>query len=200
MLRREIGSIDAVLLTHEHNDHVIGLDDLRPFIFKAGKPMDIYAEQRVLDEVKRRFEYAFREQYYPGAPSFNLIPILPGEVLTFDKIKIKAIRVMHGGLPILGFIINDQLAYLTDVNHIPSETLESLSGIETVILDALRHHPHHSHNSLQDAITLHNYIKPKKSFLIHMSHLMGPTKDWEEQLPEDIFPSFDNQTFALQVE
>ncbi len=196
-LRHELSDLDAVLITHEHNDHVIGLDDLRPLIFRRRTPMKIYAEVRVLDDIRKRFEYAFQEQYYPGAPSFELLPISPGDRLEWGEITVEVIRTMHGGLPIVSFIIQDRLAYLTDVNHVPEYSVEKLRNIETLILDALRREKHHSHNNLQDAIDFGVSINAGQTFLIHLSHMMGPTADWEKDLPGDVFPSYDNQSFDL---
>ena len=197
-LRNEITDLDGVFLTHEHNDHVAGLDDLRPLIFKKRRPMPIYAEERVLNDVKSRFSYAFEPQPYPGAPSFELIPIRPGDSFTFGKIHIKAFRVFHGRLPILGFLIQDRLAYMTDTNEIPVETNEQIKGIDYLILDALRREKHYSHHSLNEAIEAAASIRADQTFLIHLSHMMGPTAQWESDLPTDVFPSYDQLTIELQ--
>jgi len=174
MLDHGVQDVDAVLITHEHNDHVIGLDDLRPLIFKRREAMTIYAEMRVLVEIKERFKYAFETHAYPGAPEFKLIEIKPGDTIRIQNVTIDVLRVMHGQLPILGFVINKQLAYLT-----------------------LRQKPHHSHSSFEEAVDNAKKIKAKATYMIHMSHLMGPTEDWEQKLPADVYPSYDGLQFDL---
>ncbi len=197
MLRAGIDQLDAVVITHEHNDHIIGLDDLRPFIFKNRKPMRIYAEARVIQEIKKRFDYAFIEHAYPGAPSFELIPIRPYEKIQIDQIELLPLRVQHGRLPILGFKI-DKLAYFTDTNLIPEETMSHLHDLDYVIMDALRNRSHHSHNTIDEAIEKIESINPQKgSYLIHMSHLLGPVKEWSKDLPPTIFPAYDGIQFEL---
>lgn len=197
-LNHGVKNIDAVFLTHEHNDHIIGIDDLRPMIFKTMKPMRIYAEPRVLDEIRNRFPYAFIEQTYPGAPRFELLPIHPGDRISVGEITIEVLRVHHGNLPILSFVIQDQIAYLTDTNDIPEDTAERIENIPVLILDMLRKKRHHSHFSLDEAIQAAASIHAERTYFIHMSHLMGPTKEWESSLPEDIFPSYDGLSFELK--
>lgn len=199
-LGHQMKSLDAVLITHEHNDHVAGLDDLRPLMFKNRKPMPIYAEARVLSEIKKRYDYAFEPQPYPGAPSFELIEIKPGDVLSFGKIEVRAVRVYHGALPILAFTIQNQIAYLTDTNSVPKESLFSLNDIPILLLDMLREKKHHSHFDLKSACGFAASISAGKTFLIHLSHLMGPTREWERGLPTDIFPSYDGLTFDLPID
>lgn len=197
MLRSHVNHLDAVLITHEHNDHIIGLDDLRPFMFRNMKPMTVYAERRVLDEIEERFAYAFIDHAYPGAPKFELKAISPGDNLVFGDIHIKAIRIMHGRLPILGFIVNDKLAYLTDTNHIGDEEKEELADLEVLILDMLRQKSHHSHFSLEQSVQAAQEIGAASTYFLHMSHLMGPTKEWEQILPPDVYPTYDGLTFDL---
>lgn len=199
-LREGIKELDGVFLTHEHNDHVAGMDDLRPLIFRKGRPMPVFAEERVLEDVRTRYSYAFEKQPYPGAPSFELIAIKPGDEFHFGALQISAQRVYHGKLPILAFVVQDRLAYLTDTNEIPRATKERLHGIEYLILDALRRERHYSHHSLQEAIDAAASIQASKTFLIHLSHMMGPTSDWEGDLPENVFPSYDQLTIELQKE
>lgn len=197
MLKAQVSQLDAVLLTHEHNDHIIGLDDLRPLIFKSKKPMKIYAEDRVLSEIKKRFEYAFEEHQYPGAPKFELLSIEPGQVITVGTIQMTAIRVYHGRLPILGFRMG-KLAYLTDTKQIPDESLNHLANLDYVLMDALRDQEHHSHNTVEQAIQLIHKLRPNKAgYLIHMSHLLGPVQKWSKGLPESIFAAYDGLQFEL---
>ena len=199
-LRYGVNYLDAVLLTHEHNDHVAGMDDLRPLYFRKGKPIPIIAEQFVLDQITTRYDYAFAENPYPGAPKFDLIPIEPGDVLRFGNLHIRACRLYHGNLPILGFILQNQIAYFTDTNNIPELSIEQISGIDYLFLDALHHNKHYSHHSLSEALDAVASINPKKTFLIHLSHMMGPTGEWEKKLPENVFPSYDGQIIDLQTD
>ena len=197
MLRAKVYHLDAVVITHEHNDHVIGLDDLRPYIFMKRAPMPIYAEPRVIESIRQKFDYAFAEQPYPGAPSFQLIPIKPNEQIVINDLKIMPLRVHHGVLPILGFRVG-KMGYFTDANRFPNETIAALDGIDYLLIDALRNQPHHSHNTIQQAIEHIEKIRPNKSaHLIHMSHLLGPVSEWSKELPEDVYAAYDGLQFEL---
>ena len=196
-LRYGLTDLDAVVLTHEHNDHMIGLDDLRPLMFKARKPMRLHAEARVIKDVRERFAYGFQEHAYPGAPRFDPQTIKDGDTIKIGDIKLEAIRGHHGRLPILGYVINDQIAYLTDCNSYPEETLNIIAGIDVLIIDMLRKEAHHSHNNYDQAIQHIANIKPKKAYMIHMSHLMGPTRKWEQGLPDDVYVGYDGLSLDL---
>ena len=118
MLREKLTHIDAVLFTHEHQDHIAGLDDVRPIIFRVNKELALYGQERVLNRVKKAFHYAFETLPYPGAPRFATTTIKPGKSFSINGIQITPIGLNHGNLPILGYRIGD-VAYLTDVNYIP---------------------------------------------------------------------------------
>ncbi len=197
MLRAEVAHLDAVVITHEHNDHIIGLDDLRPFIFMKRAPMPIYAEQRVIDSIRAKFDYAFGELPYPGAPSFQLIPIIPNEKIIINDLSLLPLRVMHGRLPILGFRVG-RMGYFTDANQFPDETISALAGIDYLLIDALRKQPHHSHNTIEQALAYIERISPsKRAYLIHMSHLLGPVSQWSKELPADVYAAYDGLQFEL---
>lgn len=190
LLRAKITNIDAVLLTHEHNDHVAGMDDLRPINFLHRKHVPIYAEERVKKLVNRSFEYIFDDTYqYPGKPRLilNQMCIDPFEIGT---IRIQPIRIMHGDLPILGFRFGD-IAYLTDVKTIPEEEFFKLKNLDTLIISALHHSPHHSHMNLSEAITMVQRIQPRQTFFTHCSHRMGLTKEISGELPEGMNLAYD---------
>lgn len=195
LLRYPVERIDAVLLTHDHQDHVAGLDELRSYIFKQNKPMPIYGEENVLENVRTRFNYAFLENPYPGAPRFSLQNIKPGQI-NLNGLEIEAIRVLHGSLPILGFRVGD-FAYLTDVNHIEEESAKKLKGLDILVLDALHHKPHHSHFNLNEAVLEAKRLKAKTTFFTHVSHHMGLHADVEKQLPENIFLAFDGLSWQF---
>ena len=132
MLTNGENNIDVVLLTHEHNDHVIGLDDLRPIIFKRQKNIPIYCLERTAEEIKQRFPYAFSEVRYPGAPSFD-IHLIDSD-FTIDDTEITPIHVLHNQLPIIGFKVKN-LAYITDASSIPDSEMEKLLNLDFLIVN-----------------------------------------------------------------
>ena len=191
MLAAGVMDLDAVLITHEHNDHIIGLDDLRPFVFKRRAPFRIYAEPRVQASIRQRFAYAFAERPYPGAPRFELVAVTPGQMLQVgDLPPVELLRVQHGELPILGLRVGDT-AYLTDVKTLPAETTDRLAGLGQLFLSALHHQEHHSHLSLGGALELAGRLGARQTTLIHMSHLMGFHADVDAQLPGGVRLGFD---------
>jgi phosphoribosyl 1,2-cyclic phosphate phosphodiesterase len=182
MLREGIDHIDAVLLTHEHQDHIAGLDDLRPFIFRSEASMTVAASQRVLDRLTKVYDYAFTPQPYPGAPSFELIAIESDKPLTIMGIEIEPLEVLHGQLPVLGFRVGD-MAYITDVNGISEEVFEKVAGVRTLFLDALHHRIHYSHYTLKQAVEVAERIGAEQTYFIHMSHYMGLHDEINDGLP-----------------
>lgn len=187
---------DAVLLTHAHQDHVAGLDDLRPFIFKSGREMPVYADAFTMNQVVDRFSYAFGGTNYPGAPRLTANQINPNETLNIGPASIQPIPIMHGNQPILGFRFGP-MAYLTDVSAIPEDSLEKLQNLDVLVLNALRIEPHHSHLNLESALAYIEQINPKTTYLIHISHLLGLHDTIEKQLPEGIHLAIDGMTFAF---
>jgi len=195
MLRENVQDVNAVLLTHDHQDHVAGMDELRSFIFKNKAPMPVFAENAVLERLKKMYHYAFAETPYPGAPSYALHSIIPGE-LFINGIEIVAIRLQHGNLSILGFRIKN-FAYLTDVNFIPEESIAQLQNLDVLVIDALHHKTHHSHFNLTEALGAIKAISPEKAYLTHISHSMGLHHEVEKSLPENVFLAFDGLQFKL---
>lgn len=195
MLNNDLSKVDAILLTHEHNDHVAGIDDIRPVNFHYKNEIPIYGEERVLDQVKERFHYAFTEKKYPGAPDLQLISIAE-EPFDIDGLPIIPIRVMHGGLPILGFRIG-RMAYLTDVKSIPESEHEKLSGLDVLILSALRREPHFSHLTLDEAMEFAQRFSPGQTYLTHISHLMGRHEEVDKLLPAKVGLAFDGLTIEI---
>ena len=189
MLQNNEGQIDAVLLTHEHNDHVIGLEDLRPLIFKNKKEMPLFCLNRVGKEVKDRFSYAFADEKYPGTPSFTLHEITRDFTL-FDT-EIIPINILHGNLPILGFKFKN-LAYITDASCISGKEKEKLQNLEILILNCIRKtNPHPAHFILEDIIKLNEELNPKVLYLTHISHHFGLHKIEEKLLPQNIHLAYD---------
>lgn len=195
MLRAGINKVDTVLYTHEHNDHVIGLDDIRPFNFRARKDMPVYAMERVVKDLKVRFDYVFTANPYPGAPRVMIHEIQSGDTVKVGDISVTAFEVMHGNLPILGYRIGD-FSFITDANEIPKSSKDIIAGSKNIVINALRKSSHHSHFSLSEAISILEELGPDAGFLSHISHDMGVTSEWENELPDFIYPAYD----GLQIE
>ncbi|WP_210149777.1 MBL fold metallo-hydrolase [Chryseobacterium scophthalmum] len=190
MLINKENHIDITLLTHEHNDHVIGLDDMRPLIFKSRKNMPIYCLSRVGQEVKNRFPYAFADIRYPGAPAFDLHEINHEKFTVLDT-EITPIEVTHYKISILGYKFK-KLAYITDANFISDLEKEKLQDLDVLILNCIRKFdPHPAHFVLADVINLHNELKPKKLFLTHISHHFGLHDIENKLLPDGMYLAYD---------
>ncbi len=190
LLRAEVKQLHAVLLTHEHNDHVIGLDDLRPLIFRSeAREMTLYGMTRVLDQVKSRFAYAFAEVPYPGAPKFNLKPIDFFETYSIGKIDFTPFPVMHGGLKIAGYRFKD-FCYITDCKYLNKECISLIKDCEVLVLNALRINEHPTHLNFDESLKLIQEISPKKAYLTHLSHDYGAIANFQG-LPEHVQFAYD---------
>jgi len=171
LLREGIGVVHSTLYTHDHADHVFGLDDLRLFPYYLGHPMPIYAEEQVENRIRKSFDYAFAAEsknYAGGVPQieFHRIGTEPFEVLGAPVIPL---RLQHGRFRVLGFRFGN-IAYCTDTNHIPPESMAQLQGLDVLVVDALRHKPHPTHFSLEEAIETARQLKPRRTLFTHMSH------------------------------
>ncbi len=196
MLTNNVREIEAVLLTHEHNDHIIGMDDVRPFNFRFRRDMPVYCSEQVQRSLKKRFSYAFDEDPYPGAPRFQLKTIKASEVFKIGEQEILPIQVMHASMPVLGFRFG-KLTYLTDAKTISDLAYQQLAGTEVLILNALRKEEHHSHLSLDEALEVIARIQPKQAFLIHMSHTLGLAADINKSLPKGVSLAYDGLTIEI---
>lgn len=196
MLRADVKDLDAVLFTHEHKDHLAGLDDIRAFNFKrGGKPMDVFANKDVQEALKREYSYIFAKNKYPGIPKINLKSI-SNQKFHFEGIEITPIEVLHYKLPVLGFRVKN-FAYITDANFISETEKKKLKKLDILILNALRKTEHISHYNLEQAIDLIHELKPKKAYLTHISHLMGKHEEVSKELPHDIEIAYDGLKINL---
>ena len=188
MLRENVQKLDAILVTHSHRDHIAGLDDVRSFNYLTKKPMDIYSTLYDQNEIVREFSYAFNNNY-PGLPKYNLITI-DDNPFEIKGITIIPIRALHFNTEVLGFRIGD-IAYITDTNHIPPESLVKLDSCKVLILNALRREKHVSHYNLEEALKVIEFINPENAYLTHISHIMGFHEILEKELPPNVHTAFD---------
>lgn len=194
MLREEVQKVDAVLFTHEHKDHIAGLDDIRGFNFKSKKDMPLYATERVQEAIIREFAYIFSDYKYPGIPKVELHTI-DDKPFRIEDTVITPIEVMHAKMPVTAFRINN-FTYITDANYISDKELEKIKGSEVIVLNALRREEHISHYTFKQAIDLLTELKPKKAYLTHISHQLGLHEDVSKELPDFIELAYD----GLKVE
>jgi phosphoribosyl 1,2-cyclic phosphate phosphodiesterase len=191
MLTSGCPRIDAILFTHEHSDHTAGLDDIRPFFFKQGD-IPIYGHERVLKNLKKRFDYIFEtENKYPGSPGVSPIEVENDVLIEIDSKKIIPINAMHGDLQVFGYRF-DNFAYLTDVKTIETTQVNKLKNLEVLVINALREEHHNTHFNLQEALDFINIVQPKKAYLTHISHTFGFHEEVQKKLPKNVFLAYDN--------
>lgn len=195
MLKYNVKKLDAVLFTHEHKDHIAGLDDVRAFNFIQQSAVDIYGRDRVLEALKTEFHYAFTEEKYPGVPLLNLIEI-KNESFRIGDIDFNPVEVMHYKLPVFGFRINN-FTYITDANFIDEPEMKKVAGSEVLMLNALRIQKHISHFNLEEAIEVAQKINASETHFTHISHLLGLHEAIEPGLPPKIRLAYDGQTFMV---
>ena len=196
MLRSKVDHMDALIITHEHNDHVIGIDDVRPFNFKQRMDIPVFAEAHVQEKLKQRFEYAFHTNPYPGAPRLLLKDITASETFQLGSLEIIPIQVFHGKMPVLGFRIGD-FTYITDANRIDEEERVKIRGSKYLIINALHHEPHHAHFNLNQALEVIADLKVEKAFISHISHRMGRYAKVNATLPQNVELAFDGLQLTL---
>jgi len=196
MLKNAVERVDVILYTHEHNDHIIGLDDIRPFNFAQKVDMPLYGLPRVAKELRDRFGYVFAEGYYPGAPRATLTEIIGFDKISAQNIEVQPIPILHGRLPILGYRFGD-FAFITDASFISDQGMDLLRGVEVLVVNALQREPHPSHFTVSQALDVVDRLQPKVTYLTHISHRMGPAREWAPQLPDGVFTAYDGLVIEL---
>jgi len=189
MLREEVKSIDAIIFTHEHKDHVAGLDDVRAFNYILKRHIDVYASENVKVALKREYKYIFEDISYPGIPRINVHDI-DNNPFTVDGLELIPIEVKHHQLPVFGFRVGD-FTYITDASYISEKEKAKIKGSKIVVLNALRKEKHISHFTLDQAIELIDELAPEKGYLLHISHQLGLHDEISKTLPDHIELAYD---------
>lgn len=197
MLREKINMLDAILVTHDHKDHLGGLDDVRAFNYFNQRPTDVYAAAAVRHSIRREFPYAFRKDPYPGVPEIRLHTI-NHKPFTIGDVEIIPIKALHYGTShfVYGYRI-ENLTYITDAVQIEEPEKDKIRGSEVVIVNALREKKHYSHFNLQEAVDLLTDLKPRQGFITHISHQMGLHEEVDRQIPEFISLAYDGLSYIL---
>lgn len=190
MLREGFRQLDAIVYTHEHKDHLAGMDDVRPFNYMQNTAMTLRASSRVEEALRRDFHYAFEEHRHGGVPNVNIAPIRDETPFVAGGMTWMPIPVMHGELPIHGFRVDD-VAYITDASAISERSISLLDGLEVLVLNALRPQSHYSHFSLPEALEVAQAVNANRTYFTHLSHLMGTHSDVDQALPEGVRLAYD---------
>ena len=185
MLREEVDRVDAVFYTHGHKDHTAGMDDLRAFNYIMGEPVNVYCRPETESVLRKDFDYAFADDYrYPGVPEIR-IHTIGDEPFRAKGVDITPVLGLHCKLPVVGFRIGG-LCYLTDMNYIAPQVLDSLKGVEVLVINALRRQQHISHFSLDAALAIIARVSPRRAYLTHISHQLGKYADVAPELPDGV--------------
>lgn len=195
MLREKVKTLEAVFFTHEHKDHISGLDDIRAYNYITQAPMEIFATSRVYQALKQEFHYVFDGTNYPGIPQVKM-NLFDNNSFSFLGEEIIPIDVMHYKLPVKAFRIRN-FTYVTDANFIDEANLEKMAGTKILVINALRREPHISHFNLDEALQLIEKIKPEKAYLTHISHLLGLHAEVMKELPANVELAYDGLQFAI---
>lgn len=195
LLRANAHKIDGIVFTHEHADHTMGLDDIRPFYFRQGA-IPLYAHERVFASLEQRFEYIFRtENKYPSAPSI-VRNVIENSSFTLGNIEVIPVEGYHDKLQVFGFRF-DKFAYLTDMKTVSNIEMEKLKDLDVLVVNALREEPHPSHFNLEEALDFVAKVKPKRAYLTHISHLLGFHDDVQQKLPDNVFIAYDTLEITI---
>jgi phosphoribosyl 1,2-cyclic phosphate phosphodiesterase len=184
LLTQKIKKLDAVVFTHEHKDHIAGLDEVRAFNYLHKMRMPVYATEQVTQALKREFAYIFSDTKYPGIPEIDIINF-NNDNFTIGDITLQPINVLHYKLPVKGFRINN-FAYITDANYISEDEKKKLQNLDVLVLNALRREAHISHFTFDEAIALAQELKANKTYFTHISHQLGLHEQLMCELPNTI--------------
>lgn len=195
VLANRIMRLDALVFTHQHKDHVAGMDDIRGYNFIQGRPVPVYARAEVIHQLKQEFAYVFAKDQYPGVPQVEVHPI-ENEPFFIDEVKMIPIDVLHHKLPVFGYRIQD-LTYITDASYISKHEKEKIKGSKVLVINALQHKEHVSHFSLDQALTIIEEVKPQQAFIVHISHKMGLHREISKLLPSHIELAFDGLSVEI---
>ena len=190
MLREKVKTLKSIIFTHEHKDHISGLDDVRAFNFKEKRNMDVYANAQVQAALHREYHYIFASKTYPGIPKINLETIKSEPFEISNNTLLTPIEVLHYKLPVLGFRIGD-FTYITDAKTVSTEERKKIKGTKILIINALRRKPHLSHFNLDEALAFIKEIGPEKAYLTHISHLFDTHENMSKELPDGVFAAYD---------
>lgn len=197
MLRANVKSLRGVIFTHEHKDHIAGLDDVRAFNFIENRDMDVYCSEHVEAALKREYHYVFSALKYPGVPELNLIRIDNNQSFTLkNELTVVPIKVMHYKMEVFGFRFGD-FAYITDAKTVATNEVEKLKGVKVLIINALRKEPHISHFNLEEALAFIDLVAPEKAYLTHISHVFGTQEEIEKELPAHVHVAYDGLELSL---
>ncbi len=196
MLSNPIPKLDGILFTHEHADHTAGIDDIRPFFFRQGD-IPIYAHERVVQSLKRRFDYIFAdEDRYPGAPAVKINLVEKDTAIPLNGVTVIPIEAYHNRLPVLGYRFGD-FVYLTDVKRMEKEEEDKIRGAKVLVINALRKEPHYSHFNLDEALVFAERVGAERTYFTHISHMLGFHSEVEKELPENVFLAYDNLQLTI---
>jgi phosphoribosyl 1,2-cyclic phosphate phosphodiesterase len=198
MLRENVQELEAILYTHQHKDHLAGLDDVRAFNFKQNKDMPIYCDDRVEEALKREFEYIFSSFKYPGIPRLDVRKIDKNSAIDLPNgEQIHCLEVIHYKLPVIGFRYKD-FTYITDAKEISAIEKEKVKGSKILIVNALRREEHISHFNLEQALSFIEEVQPERAYLTHISHYLGLYDDLQQELPDNVFLAYDGMKLFLE--
>jgi phosphoribosyl 1,2-cyclic phosphate phosphodiesterase len=191
MLANPINRLDGIFFTHEHSDHTAGIDDIRPFFFRQGD-IPIYAHERVITSLQRRFDYIFAdEDRYPGAPAVQVIQVYKDTPIQLEDMEVIPIEAYHNRLQVFGYRFKD-FVYLTDVKRVDAREMAKMKGVKVLVVNALREEPHHSHFNLEEALAFAEEVGAEKTYLTHISHMLGFHGEVEKKLPKNVHLAYDN--------